>query len=546
MKMKKVMAMAIIMAMSTAALFGCGKEKTNETLGEPIVQIENNDSSDVAPSEETTESEITVITHHVSCQKDGKEIANGSYPEIILSDSFTEKYPKLKEYFEEFNQNKKNWITENVAQYGAWQLEDPNYPDEVFTSDCSVEIVRADDNLFSILMYSFDWAGGAHPSHYTTSYNIDPVTANELGLSDCLSDTSRLSEGIRTELEKNYQGIMEEVDSFYFMDEDDDPDQFVNKLNENSYTFAITDKGLEIFFSPYEIASYAAGELDVALSYDEYPDLVQKAFVMDNAQDMEKIVTTKDDTDNVTVVEPEGQEEDIASEQYIDNPSWNYYLSDAAGPAADSHISLTKLTEEKSDWVNLYDWCQKNGFEEANLCHEDDEYFYSPYYPVEYDYMYNGLYIYDKDMTNMLYNLNMLKVCNGPDDEAGQLIGATEYIRYAFMYDGLLYAEISHQGYMTEEPKNGYIVAIDPEAGKVVFKSEPLVANSGNFKIVNDTIICGYGFTAEPDYIYLLDRFTGEKVETIPVASAADQFEIVGDTLYVATYNTEYTFKIEK
>ena len=63
---------------------------------------------------------------------------------------------------------------------------------------------------------------------------------------------------------------------------------------------------------------------------------------------------------------------------------------------------------------------------------------------------------------------------------------------------------------------------------------------------MGDTIICGYGFTAEDDYIYLLDLSTGQTIERIKVRSGPDQFEVVGDTLYVATYNTAYTFKIEQ
>ena len=64
--------------------------------------------------------------------------------------------------------------------------------------------------------------------------------------------------------------------------------------------------------------------------------------------------------------------------------------------------------------------------------------------------------------------------------------------------------------------------------------------------VKDDTIICGYGFTAEDDFIYLLDKYTGEKVDRIKVNTGPDQFEIVGDTLYVATYNTAYTFKISQ
>ena len=101
-----------------------------------------------------------------------------------------------------------------------------------------------------------------------------------------------------------------------------------------------------------------------------------------------------------------------------------------------------------------------------------------------------------------------------------------------------------HNGYSSEEPNSNYMVAIDPNTGYVLWRSEPLVANSDNFLLINDTIVCGYGFTAEPDFIYLLDRFTGQIMEKIPVNSAPDQFNAVGDTLYVATYNTAYEFKI--
>ncbi len=550
MKKKLSIIMVVTLAVSTA-LFGCGKKTAEDSSASSDTAKESNlfettEESSQSSSELSEGAKITVITHHLSCRQDGKELASGIYPEILLEEGYGADYPQLKRFLERYNEDLKNQITESTTQYGGWALEETFYDDPDFSSELNVTVVRADDRLFTMLFSYFDWAGGAHPSHGVYSVNVDPVTGTELTLNEILADSSRLSEGIRTSLEKEYPGIMEEVDSFYFQDEDDDPDQFVNKLKENTYTFTVTDKGLQIFFSPYEIASYAAGEMDVTLSYDEYPELVQKAYVMKEARDMDKVVSLVDDTDNVSILEPTSETEDIAQEQYVDNPSWNYYLSDAASPKAGKHISLTKLTEKKTDWLDTWDWCNRNGFEQANLNHEDDFFYYSPYYPVEYDYMYNGLYIYDKDMTEMLYNFNLLKICNGPDDEAGVLPGATEYIRYALVYDGKLYVEVAHSGYASEEPKTGYMLAIDLATSKVLFRSEPLVANSNNFKIVDDTIICGYGFTAEPDYIYLLDRFTGEKVETIPINSAADQFEIVGDTLYVATYNTEYTFKIEK
>ena len=89
-------------------------------------------------------------------------------------------------------------------------------------------------------------------------------------------------------------------------------------------------------------------------------------------------------------------------------------------------------------------------------------------------------------------------------------------------------------------------MAVDLNTYEPLYRSEPLVANGYNFVIVGDTIICGYSFTAEPDYIYLLDKNTGEKYDEIPVNSSPYQFEVRDDTLYVATYNTAYEFKISR
>ena len=136
-------------------------------------------------------------------------------------------------------------------------------------------------------------------------------------------------------------------------------------------------------------------------------------------------------------------------------------------------------------------------------------------------------------------------MCNGPDEETERYSATTQFIRWAKIYDGTLYVSVGHNGYASVEPSSSYIVAIAPDTGYVLWKSEPLVSNAYNFQIVKDTIICGYGFTAEDDFIYLLDRFTGQQMDKIKVNSGPDQFEVVGDTLYVATYNTAYEFKIQ-
>ena len=49
---------------------------------------------------------------------------------------------------------------------------------------------------------------------------------------------------------------------------------------------------------------------------------------------------------------------------------------------------------------------------------------------------------------------------------------------------------------------------VDVNSNSVIWKTEPLTSNANTFEIIGDNIVCGYGFTAEPDYLYILDRYT--------------------------------------
>lgn len=121
-----------------------------------------------------------------------------------------------------------------------------------------------------------------------------------------------------------------------------------------------------------------------------------------------------------------------------------------------------------------------------------------------------------------------------------------ERVRDAKIRNGILYVTISHLTYAESAPSNAYIMAISLEDYSVIWKSEPLVCNSYNFEIVDDIIFTGYGFTAEPDYLFQIDRLTGCVLEQYKINSRADYIIYKEDKLYVRTYNTDYVFEITK
>ncbi len=301
-----------------------------------------------------------------------------------------------------------------------------------------------------------------------------------------------------------------------------------------------------------EAAESAAEYEAAAESAGEYESMEESAegYVEDEAavaeSEGENAAATYDASDSAASEGSEERDKSAVKAAVVPNPSWKSFSNGAYKDVDREYISLKKTSEEKTDWLDTEKWAARNGFELRLMPYSDGEYYYEPYAPVDFGYMYNSLRIFDVDNGDLLYDLDLVTLINGPDEKTGKTAAVTEYIRWARMYEGLLYIAAGHNTYASSESESSYMIAIDPEKHEAVWRSDPLVSNALNFEIVDDTIICGYGFTAEDDFIYLLDRYDGRTVDRIKVNSGPDQFEVAGDTLYVATYNTAYTFRIER
>ncbi len=120
-----------------------------------------------------------------------------------------------------------------------------------------------------------------------------------------------------------------------------------------------------------------------------------------------------------------------------------------------------------------------------------------------------------------------------------------QWVRWAEVRDGVLYVCNMHWTYAESSAgRNAYITALDLETNEILWRTAPLVCNSQNFIISEDAIFCGYGFTAEDDYVYVLNRLTGEVIQSVSVHSAPEYFWKNGDTLYVRCYNRDCVFTI--
>jgi outer membrane protein assembly factor BamB len=144
------------------------------------------------------------------------------------------------------------------------------------------------------------------------------------------------------------------------------------------------------------------------------------------------------------------------------------------------------------------------------------------------------------------YTLDFENYAWSPRIAPGEREFVYEQVVYAnHAQDGRLYAETAHQTYAKSSyGLNGYLQAIDPRRGKLLWRSPAQVANAANFVLLNETVVTGYGYTAEPDYLYAVDRATGKVRGRVLLPSAPLRIARHGTTLTVDTYDHRVVVRV--
>ena len=112
----------------------------------------------------------------------------------------------------------------------------------------------------------------------------------------------------------------------------------------------------------------------------------------------------------------------------------------------------------------------------------------------------------------------------------------------ARLENGIFYGASVMNGYA--QPDSCFMFAYDLENEKLLWRSADQTYNSMNFLVKGDVIFCGYGFTAEDDYLYQLDKNTGEVIDRLPLKKMPDLMAVKDDRLYVHTYSYDYVIEI--
>lgn len=152
----------------------------------------------------------------------------------------------------------------------------------------------------------------------------------------------------------------------------------------------------------------------------------------------------------------------------------------------------------------------------------------------------------DKSMTKALYAYDFTNYAYAPDYVKADYDYIYEQIQWAYEEDGILYVSNSHRTYAkSSKGMNGYVSAIRLSDNKTLWRSASLVGNARSFEVVGDVILSGYGFTAEKDYLYQIDKRTGKTLERVALKDGPDYIGKQGNEIVVYGYSVVTRFRLK-
>ncbi|MCR5356721.1 MAG: hypothetical protein K6E63_04880 [Lachnospiraceae bacterium] len=240
-------------------------------------------------------------------------------------------------------------------------------------------------------------------------------------------------------------------------------------------------------------------------------------------------------------VEKEEEEPQVINYTILDEHPKPYLSKNAPSSTPYTPVKLKQKSCKENDITDVDEWFTKAGTTKLGTDFDDGIHRFVLTGDAGYGTM-TQINVYDKTDNTWLYHLDFSDFLYEDGYEGNDFVARG--IHNCFMVDDLLYLNLYHRTYAETCPANAYMICVNMTTGEVMWISDSLVANSGSFVRWGDSIITGYGFTAEDDYIYILNRYNGAVTERIKVKKSPDYFRFVDNDLWVRTYSYDYVFDI--
>ena len=273
--MKRIISilLAAVLLLSAAA---CSREGTDVPMpdttptptAEPPATAEPEPS--LPPEEGLELLSVRIATESAAEWAEYVPLCQAVWSVMVLGEESAARYPELAKVMERNNAASRKYGEEFVGENLEWAREMAAESEYFYglTWKDKYLVQRADEHILSIRGDWGAYTGGVHPNYGVYGMNIDPESGKDLLLSDILTETDGLTDILASKLLEKYPDVY--LDSL--------PEMLADYELEN-YSWTLNYQGLTFYFSPYEIASYAAGLLTVTVWFDEAPELFREEYM---------------------------------------------------------------------------------------------------------------------------------------------------------------------------------------------------------------------------------------------------------------------------
>ena len=273
MKRLFTLCLAMVMALSLAA---CGNSKTPTTSSTPAdASVEP--TSTGHPAFHAGSNSKQALT-----AKDGTEVLVSKstaydivYPEASDAQKAIQK--DLEQVVADFHKDS-NKQEEDANTYYQEFLKSGGKKEEFtpYTFELTCKPLRADNNVVSILFYSYAYCGGAHGSLTTFARNYDAKTGKVLTMKDFGEEVSSLV----TDNAVKFINAIQDTDDAFFYDRVKANDESVQSMLETG-NFYLSKDGLVLIDGQYLLQPYAAGIVEFTTSYDDLRGKLNDEYTLD-------------------------------------------------------------------------------------------------------------------------------------------------------------------------------------------------------------------------------------------------------------------------
>ena len=275
--MRKLIALMLVLL-----LCGCAAEKDTPVQEEPAPE-ETTEAEIVVPPQEaalsytvstTTWSDEVyaedgtllaayrfVLPELKAVREDGVPVAEpqneAEEQAVAIMSVFNEKFSKWAQA-EEF-QEIVSWAQEHYNMCMEEQIEWFSH----YTLELDCEVYQT-EHMVSVSGTYYSYTGGAHPNTWTLGWNYDLETG-EFFSPELLGEGTELQDAVAVEIIRQAQSPTEDgyvsVEMYW-----EDYEEIIG--NWPCYAVTFRDDGMDVVFSAYELAPYAAGPQEFHLSYE--------------------------------------------------------------------------------------------------------------------------------------------------------------------------------------------------------------------------------------------------------------------------------------